>query len=82
MEKKLTKGNIHSFSDLLQLKQELDSSLISEYSVEGNVRVFPSRDFEVNSKEDLENAISNISLFSSPYASLTGNIVLKRQSEH
>ena len=82
MEKKLSTGNIHSFKDLLQIKQELDSSLISEYSIEGKVHVFPSRDYEVRSKEDLENAISNINIYSSPYASLTGNIVLKRQFEH
>ncbi|MEA3559455.1 MAG: hypothetical protein U9R75_09410 [Candidatus Thermoplasmatota archaeon] len=81
MKTKLSTGNIHSFKDLLQIKQELDSSLLNEYSVEGKVQVFPSRDYEVRSKKDLERAISSISTFSSPYASLTGNIILKKQIE-
>ncbi|MFO8051111.1 MAG: hypothetical protein R6V01_05360 [Thermoplasmatota archaeon] len=82
MKKKLSAGNIRSFNDLLQIKQELDSNTLSDISIEGNVHVFPSRVYEVNSREDLENTISRINIYSSPYASLSGNIVLKKQLEH
>lgn len=82
MGKKLSKGNIHSFNDLLQLKLELDRNSLCDYIIEGEVQVSSSRAYEVRSREDLESTISSINIYSSPFAPLTGNIVLKRQMEH
>ncbi|MFW3145774.1 MAG: hypothetical protein ACMUIE_03060 [Thermoplasmatota archaeon] len=82
VETKLNQGNIRSFSDLLRIKQELDSGINNGIGLEGSVHVFPSTDFEISSREDLDRLISDIDFYHSPYASMTGSIILKKKLEH
>jgi hypothetical protein len=73
---------INRYSDLLRVRGQLDSLLDNEYEVQGTLKVFPSREFEISSKEDLDDIIGSINLYSSPFASMQGNVFVKKRNEH
>ena len=73
---------IDRFSDLLSVRGQLESLIDTEYEVEGTVDVFPSSRYEFHSKEELDRVIGNITLYSSPYATMKGSFSLHRRSEH
>jgi hypothetical protein len=74
--------NINRFSDLLRVRGQLESLVDNEYEVEGTLKVFPSKSYEFHSKEDLDDVIGSITLFSSPYASMNGHMSLTPKKEH
>lgn len=54
----------------------------NEYVVEGVLKVYPSKEYEFSSKEELDTVISNINVFSSPYASMAGNYTVRPKKDH
>jgi len=73
---------INRFSDLLGVKGKLESLLDNDYEIEGLVDVFPSRRYEIRSREDLDKAIGSILLYSSPYASMKGTVSFRKRRDH
>jgi HKD family nuclease len=54
----------------------------SEYEIQGTLNVFPSKQYEFHSKEELDDIIGSINLYSSPYASMSGSWSLNRREDH
>ena len=73
---------INRYSDLIRVRGQLDSLMDNDYEIEGVLKVYPSKEYEFNSKEDLDSIISNINVFSSPYASMDGNFTVRPKKDH
>ena len=73
---------IDRYMDLLRVRGQLESLIDNEYEVHGTLKVFPSKEYEIKSKEDLDEIIGSINLYSSPYASMHGNVFVKLNKDH
>jgi hypothetical protein len=77
-----TPENISRYTDLLRVRGQLESLIDSEYEIQGTLNVFPSKQYEFHSKEELDDIIGSINLYSSPYASMSGSWSLNRREDH
>ncbi len=73
---------ITRYSDLLRVRGQLESLIDMEYEVNGTLKVFPTKEYEIHSVEDLDDIIGSINLYSSPYASMDGNVIIKKMKDH
>ncbi len=77
-----TPENINRYMDLLRVRGQLESLIDSEYEIMGTLNVFPSKNYEFHSKEELDDIIGSINLYSSPYASMKGSCSLNPRKDH
>jgi hypothetical protein len=77
-----TPETINRYTDLLRVRGQLESLIDSEYEIQGTLNVFPSRKYEFHSKEELDDIIGSINLYSSPYASMSGSCSMNRRKDH
>ena len=64
---------ISSFKDLKKLRNELSTGA-GLISIEGHLKVYPEREYEIHDLIELEVAMEQIRLFSSQYASMDGSV--------
>ena len=78
MEKLIT-----NFGDLKKIRKEIDAE-VDHYVLEGHIKVFPEKEYDIHNFQELDVVMDRIRLFSSPYASMTGTLKYDRgkQSEY